>query len=69
MKEFDESAVCPKCGHPEVAISFVATEHVLSAIGGMPKGYLRRTCARCRYSWREKCLDAPNREHPKSTTT
>lgn len=57
MKEFDENAVCPKCGHPEVTIRYHNGVDYMS--GCYEAGeHLHRTCARCNHWWREKCLDA-----------
>ncbi len=57
MKEFDEGAVCPKCGHPEAKV--VYHDGIRNVFGcSDTKEHLHRTCTRCSYSWREKCLDA-----------
>ena len=67
MKEFDENAVCPKCGRDDVTTKYHNPIHFMCHCHET-REHLHRTCARCGYSWHEKCLDVTDREHPKSTT-
>jgi predicted nucleic-acid-binding Zn-ribbon protein len=62
MKPFDENAVCPKCGHTDIAVFYYRgqSETSICPVLHRHEEHLHRSCRRCHYSWAEACLDAYN---------
>lgn len=72
LKPFDQDSPCVKCGcasaESEHALIYVARPSVLGS--AMPEHeeveFISRRCCRCKFVWREACLDA---EKPKPCAT
>lgn len=71
LKSYDAGAICPKCGNNHVSTRYLP-EDKYRGKGAKPLGksthawaleipneHLRRTCARCTYSWNEAPIPTP----------
>lgn len=56
MKKFDLYSHCIKCGEGKGDKSIHHIEYYIpDEFGGQE--YLKRTCRRCGYTWKERCVD------------
>lgn len=56
--EFCEAGKCPKCSHGEVETLYCGGARFAQDIYREPeKDWLQRKCKRCKYTWKESCLD------------
>lgn len=66
MKTYDEAAICPKCGHGQIATRYhEADMWGCRTCAGVTAEHLRRGCERCYYSWNEAPIHPePEKEKP-----
>lgn len=64
LPPYDPEAICPKCGHEEVTVAYVASHTSYSSprCGGTHlthkyTEHLDRHCQRCHYEWAESVIE------------